>query len=156
MFINDLGLEWFRHEKNGKKRGLSATLENKPGTYPEIGDSNFKGTLWTFKTVVSLKSVSALWNFYCSPINVLIQGTFEICSLGVFIQEKTHENWTKYSKRWIVHCDWIANLCTCVWHQFCCSYVHHPASNPYPHPQYFCISYLAHFWKRLKSNMKVV
>ena len=31
-------------------------------SYPEIGNANFKCTL---STAISLKNMSALWNFYC-------------------------------------------------------------------------------------------
>ena len=40
--------------------------------YPEIGDASFKCTLWTFKQQLASKNVSALWNFYCSPINIFV------------------------------------------------------------------------------------
>ena len=45
--------------------------------YPEIGNAHFKGTLWTFEqeenyNCFQLKNVSALWNFYSSPINVFV------------------------------------------------------------------------------------
>ena len=41
-------------------------------SYPEINFAIFYGALWTFKKVSSLKNASALWNFYCSPINVFV------------------------------------------------------------------------------------
>ena len=40
--------------------------------YPEIGDVNFKGALWTFKQQLAWKNVSVLWNFYSSPVNVFV------------------------------------------------------------------------------------
>ena len=51
-------------------RSLSGRVKEE--TYPKIEDSKFKGALWTFQTVASLKNTSALGNFYCSPVNVLI------------------------------------------------------------------------------------
>ena len=43
-------------------------------TCPEFGNVSFKCTLWTFKPTISLKNSSALWNFYCFPINVPFRG----------------------------------------------------------------------------------
>ena len=63
--------------------------------YPEIVDGNFKGTLWTFKQQLALKSVSALQNFHCSTINAfgLFISGYVVIMWYVFLVFETINNY---------------------------------------------------------------